>query len=157
MVQIETLSPDSTVEFGECIGRILQPGDILCLSGQLGAGKTHLAKGIARGLEIKEEVTSPTYTIMQMYQGSKVLYHFDLYRLECADQLQDIGFDEFIYGRGVSLVEWAEKFPEAMPREYLHIQMLYDETQDTVRVIKIQAVGTRFQQRLEELRQSCMC
>lgn len=153
---IEAMSPEETIAVGVALGQILKAGDVLCLSGDLGAGKTYLTKGIAQGLGIREAVTSPTYTIMQVYDAGVPLYHFDLYRLERAEDLEDLGFDEYIYGRGVSVIEWANKFPEAIPEVYLSINIRYIGEAGIGRKIELNAVGERYHQRLEELKKSCM-
>jgi tRNA threonylcarbamoyladenosine biosynthesis protein TsaE len=152
----DTSSPEETIALGCCIGEKLQSGDVVCLTGDLGAGKTHLSKGIAQGLGIVEAVTSPTYTILQVYQGRIDLYHFDLYRLERPDQLEDIGFDECVYGHGVTLIEWADKFMEVMPQEYMKIRIEYHGHQSEGRRILVEAFGSRYQSLLEELKHTCM-
>jgi tRNA threonylcarbamoyladenosine biosynthesis protein TsaE len=155
MVRKDTVSPEDTMEFGACLGRILRAGDVLCLSGDLGAGKTHLSKGIAQGLGVAEAVTSPTYTIMQIYQGTLPVYHFDLYRLERETDLEDIGFEEYVYGLGVTIIEWADKFPEVLPAARLMIRIQYGEGDESNRHILLEALGTRYQLLLEELELSC--
>jgi len=148
----EVMSPDETIAFGLALGRVLKAGDVISLSGDLGAGKTYLTKGIAQGLSIWEVVTSPTYTIMQIYDADLPLYHFDLYRLERAEELQELGFDEYIYGQGVSVIEWAEKFPEILPNAYLAINISYIGDAGSGRKIELKALGERYHQRLEELK-----
>lgn len=147
----DTVSPEETTAFGFCLGRVLQAGDIICLTGDLGAGKTHLTKGIAKGLGIENTITSPTYTIMQIYKGRVPLYHFDLYRVEQAADLRDIGFEEYIYGQGVSIIEWADKFWEVMPRERLTVVLEYGDNTAVERRIKLEASGSRYHLLLEEL------
>lgn len=113
---IETHSPEETFRLGEQLGRRAKPGQIYCLNGDLGVGKTVLTQGFAAGLEIEGPVSSPTFTILQEYTEGRIpLYHFDVYRLEETEELDEIGFDEYIYGDGVCLIEWAERFPEAVP------------------------------------------
>lgn len=120
----------ATEEFGRRLGGLLESGDVVCLTGDLGAGKTLLAKGVAAGLgAAPEEVTSPTFTIMNVYQGRDLeLRHFDLYRLNRAEELEDIGFGEYAGGEGVTLIEWAELFREELPPEYLQITLLREGT-----------------------------
>ncbi len=96
---------EDTIKLGEIIGKSLEPGSIIALRGDLGAAKTVLVKGIARGLGVEEEPVSPTFVIMSAYEGRMPLYHFDLYRISGADELMGIGADEFLFGKGVSAVE----------------------------------------------------
>ena len=100
---------EETEEFGIKLGKSLKSGDIVCLNGDLGAGKTTLTKSIGLGLDVKEYITSPTFTLINQYRGRLPVYHFDVYRLENVDELYDLGFDEYFYGNGVCIVEWAEK------------------------------------------------
>ena len=106
---LRSASPGATHVLGERLGRLLQPGDVVLLSGALGAGKTALTQGIARGLDVAGRVSSPTFTILKEYTGRIALYHFDLYRIEEPDELETLGFSDYFYGDGVSVVEWAER------------------------------------------------
>lgn len=108
---IVSLSEAQTLEIGTCLGRLLEQPALILLQGDLGTGKTVLARGIARGLAVDPQVpiTSPTFTLMNHYPARLDLYHFDLYRLSCADELIELGFDDYAYGQGVALVEWPEK------------------------------------------------
>ena len=118
-------NPKATEDFGRALGSLLPTCGVLCLSGDLGTGKTTLTKGIAAALGVApDEVLSPTFTLMNVYQSEGgELYHFDLYRLEDALELDDIGFDEYIYGDGISIVEWADLFPERLPEDALYITL----------------------------------
>ena len=110
-----TNSPEETEKLGERLSKILTPGTILAYRGDLGAGKTAFTRGLARGLESREQVTSPTYTIVNEYLGGKMpLFHFDMYRLRCADDLFDIGWDDYLERGGICAVEWSENVWEAM-------------------------------------------
>ena len=114
----ETWSPEETFSFGRELGEAAEPGQIYCLNGDLGTGKTVLAQGFAAGLGIRENVNSPTFTIMQVYRGGRLpLYHFDVYRLADPDEMDEIGYEEYFFGDGVCLVEWAEQFPELFPSD----------------------------------------
>jgi len=157
MIQKVTASPEETTALGFCLGRILQAGDVVCVIGELGTGKTHFTKGIARGLGIESDVTSPSYTILQIYEGRIPLYHFDLYRMETADELFDIGFDEFIYGQGASVVEWADKFLANMPEKRLTVVLEYGRDPAAERSVKLEAAGRRYQLLLEEMQKICTC
>ncbi|UFS70888.1 tRNA (adenosine(37)-N6)-threonylcarbamoyltransferase complex ATPase subunit type 1 TsaE [Geomonas sp. RF6] len=122
-VTIATRAPLETEQLGRRVGRLLAPGDFLALTGELGAGKTRFAKGVAEGLGVAEDtpVTSPTYTILNIYEGRIPLYHFDLYRLRGAEEVEELGFEEYFYGRGVSLVEWAERLEGELPADLLTV------------------------------------
>ena len=110
-----TNCPEETEALGEKLAKILTPGTILAYRGDLGAGKTAFTRGLARGLDCREQVTSPTYTIVNEYLGGKLpLFHFDMYRLRCADDLFDIGWDDYLERGGVCAVEWSENVWEAM-------------------------------------------
>ena len=110
-----TNSPEETEVLGEKLAKILTPGTILAYRGDLGAGKTAFTRGLARGLGCREQVTSPTYTIVNEYLGGKTpLFHFDMYRLRCADDLFDIGWDDYLERGGICAVEWSENVWEAM-------------------------------------------
>jgi len=123
--EIVTGSRKETIRLGKCLGELLRPGDVVALIGELGAGKTTLAKGIAAGagVEDEDEVTSPTFVLVNEYRGRFPVYHADLYRLQEAPELNDLGWEDFIYGEGISLLEWAEKIPEALPDERLEVRI----------------------------------
>ncbi|MBU3093242.1 tRNA (adenosine(37)-N6)-threonylcarbamoyltransferase complex ATPase subunit type 1 TsaE [Clostridium sp. CM028] len=112
---------DETYKIGELIGSHVNSGDIVCLIGDLGTGKTHLTKGIAKGLDIKDHITSPTFTIVNEYTGRLKLYHFDVYRVNDPDEIAAIGFDEYIFSDGVSIIEWANYIEELIPPNNLSI------------------------------------
>lgn len=111
----ETFSPQETEAIGENIGKNANKGDIYCLEGDLGTGKTVFAKGFAKGLDIHEHITSPTFNIVNEYYGRLPMYHFDMYRISCVEELDDIGYEEYFFGEGVCLVEWASLVMEAIP------------------------------------------
>ena len=114
-MEIITKNEAETILEGEKLGRTLAPGAVVALRGRLGAGKTAFARGIAAGLGIEAFVSSPTFTIVNEYPGSIPLFHFDMYRLECEDELFDIGWDDYLDRGGVCVVEWSEKAPGAFP------------------------------------------
>lgn len=106
-------SAEETIGLGEALGRVLGPTDVLVLTGDLGAGKTQLTKGVASGMGVTDDVTSPTFTIEMVYEGSRMpLYHFDLYRLDSADQLEDTGLFDVLGADGPCLIEWGEQFSQ---------------------------------------------
>ncbi len=131
---------EETIKLGELIGRALKPGDIIALRGELGAGKTVLVKGMAKGLDIKEEPNSPTFVLMNVYQGRMPLYHFDLYRISGAEELEGIGYEEYLFGGGVSVVEWAERAEEIFPQSTIEVEIKIpeDKSLETAREIKIE-------------------
>ncbi len=116
-------SSEETVAAGERLAARLSPGSVVLLIGPLGAGKTTLAKGIARGLGVSEEIISPTYTIISEYRGRLPLHHVDLYRIEGNEQIENLGLDDFLWGEGVSLVEWGEKIEGQIDLPHLRVTM----------------------------------
>ena len=141
---------EQTEALGRALGKLVADGDVICLTGDLGAGKTLLTQGVAVALGVdRAEVTSPTFTIMNIYQGEELeIRHFDLYRLNRAEELEDIGFSEYAGGDGVTLIEWAELFPEELPEEYLQITLLLE---GTGRRALLEAKGCRYEQLLKEV------
>lgn len=138
----KTSTPEATKQLAATLAPYLRGDDVIMLEGDLGAGKTQFVQGVAEGLGIAAAVTSPTFNILLQYDGGRLpLYHFDLYRLEDADQLDDIAYFETLEGGGASFVEWGSKFPEAMPYGYLEIRIAVEE--GGVRAIKAHAYGTR--------------
>jgi len=122
----ETFSPQETEVIGEKMGKEAMPGQVYSLDGDLGVGKTVFTKGFARGLDITEHVTSPTFTIINEYMGRIPLYHFDVYRISCEEEMDDTGYEDYFYGEGVSLVEWATLIPNLMPKDAVHITIEKD-------------------------------
>lgn len=126
-----TCSSEETVDFGRAVGKMLRPGDVLTLWGSLGSGKTTFAKGIARGIGIPENIpiTSPTFTLINEYDGPIKLYHIDLYRVASEDELETIPLREILYGTGVAVIEWPEKMGGYLPnfRWDVHFEVLGDE------------------------------
>lgn len=119
---IETNSEKETWQLGYDLAVKAQPGDIVTLTGDLGTGKTVLAQGFAQGLGVDDYVNSPTFTIVQVYEEGRLpFYHFDVYRIADPDEIDEIGFDEYVYGDGVSLIEWAELLEDRTPRKVIRI------------------------------------
>ena len=119
-----THSVQETRDAGAKLAERLHPGDVVVLEGDLGAGKSELTRGIARGLGVRETVTSPSFTILNVYESGRVpLYHFDWYRLESADELYEMGLDEYLGGDGIAVVEWPGRCPEAVPENALRIRL----------------------------------
>lgn len=123
---LESYGEEQTFRIGQRLGIEAEPGQIFCLVGDLGTGKTIFAKGMAAGLAVQEEIVSPTFTIVQEYEGRLPFYHFDIYRIMDEDELFEIGWDEYMNGSGVCLVEWADQVPEAIPAEAIWIQIEKD-------------------------------
>jgi tRNA threonylcarbamoyladenosine biosynthesis protein TsaE len=149
MLEVVTHSPEETQEFGKHCGELAQPGDIFLLIGDLGAGKTCLTQGIAFGLGIKEYALSPTFVIMRQLRGRLSLYHVDLYRLDRLEETEDLGLDDYFYGDGISVVEWAEKALALMPPEYLLIEIEY--LADNQRRLRFKPKGQRYENLVQEL------
>lgn len=124
---VETFSADETYEYGRKMGCEARPGDVYCLTGDLGVGKTVFTQGFASGLGVEEPVSSPTFTIVQEYKGEKMpFYHFDVYRIGDAEEMDEIGFDDYIYGGGVCLIEWADLIREILPEDFVGIMIEKD-------------------------------
>lgn len=124
---IDSHSPEDTFAVGEQIGRLAQPGQIYTLIGDLGVGKTVFTQGVARGLNIPGPVCSPTFTIIQEYQEGRLpFYHFDVYRIGDAEEMEEIGYEDYFYGDGVCLIEWADLIEELLPEHYCRITIEKD-------------------------------
>ena len=124
-ITFKSVSATETINFGERLGKLLAPGHVIVLLGELGAGKTTMVKGIVQGLGVTDRraVKSPTFALVHRYEGRIPVYHFDAYRLENAQEMLDIGSDEMIYGKGVSIIEWADRVPGCLPEKYLMITL----------------------------------
>lgn len=144
---ITTQSEEETKQFAEKLAERLQPNDVLTLEGDLGAGKTTFTKGLAKGLGIKRVVNSPTFTIIKEYAGRLPLYHMDVYRLEESDE--DLGFDEYFEGDGVTVVEWAQFISDQLPNDYL--SMTIKRVDETKREIILTPHGQRYETLCKEL------
>ena len=119
---IETNSPEETFAAGRKLGMTAKPGEIYTLSGDLGVGKTVFTQGVAAGLGITEHVNSPTFTIVQVYESGRLpFYHFDVYRIGEVDEMEEIGYEDYFYGNGLCIVEWAERIRELIPAQARHI------------------------------------
>jgi tRNA threonylcarbamoyladenosine biosynthesis protein TsaE len=133
-------SDDETRSFGFELGRMLEGGTLVLLRGELGAGKTCVSGGIARGAGVSQNtaITSPTYTLMQEYSGRCPIYHFDLYRLSDPDELHELGFDEYLHGSGIALVEWPERYPE-LEKDALGLTLMWEG--EHIRSLRCEALG----------------
>jgi tRNA threonylcarbamoyladenosine biosynthesis protein TsaE len=149
-LELTSYSPEQTQRFGVSIGEAALPGDILLLSGDLGVGKTCLTQGIAWGLGIKEYAVSPSFVLVRELYGRLPLYHIDLYRLDHIEEIEDLGLDEYLYGRGVCVVEWAEKGLAVLPAEHLLIEISY--LADTERSFRLKPSRQRYQEIINRLK-----
>ncbi len=125
-MQFISNSPDETQGFAADMAKSLKSGDVLCLYGDLGAGKTAFVQGLAKGLGIDEPITSPTFTIVNEYEGRLPLYHFDVYRIADSDEMYEVGFDEYVYGEGVSVIEWPQLIADILPERRFDIEIKKD-------------------------------
>ncbi|MBA7582250.1 tRNA threonylcarbamoyladenosine biosynthesis protein TsaE [subsurface metagenome] len=146
---IITKSPEETKNLGKEVSKLTKPGDILAFYGELGAGKTCFIQGISQGLEVKDYVTSPSFTIINEYQGKVPIYHFDLFRLDNDEDILELGYEEYFYGEGLTVIEWAEKIEQLLPKKHLKVDIKFkDRYQRTISFI---SQGDRFNKFLEEL------
>ncbi|MFH1753413.1 MAG: tRNA (adenosine(37)-N6)-threonylcarbamoyltransferase complex ATPase subunit type 1 TsaE [Candidatus Omnitrophota bacterium] len=144
-------SVEETMRFGARLGRLIKKGDCIALTGQLGAGKTTLVKGIAKGMGVKDpqHVNSPSFVILKEHKGKMPLYHFDVYRLNDPEEMDTVGYKDFFYGDGASVVEWADKIREILPEEYLNIEL--SVAGEEKREANISARGKRYERLLRRL------
>lgn len=126
-MKIETNSAQETFALGEKIGRQARPGQIYTLTGDLGVGKTVFTQGVARGLGITEPISSPTFTIVQIYESGRLpLYHFDVYRIGDIEEMEEIGYDDYFFGQGICLIEWADLIGEILPSDIISVTIEKD-------------------------------
>ena len=118
----ETMSPEDTFQLGKKLGESAVPGQIICLNGELGVGKTVFTQGFAKGLAIEESVNSPTFTIIQIYEEGRIpLYHFDVYRIGDPEEMYEIGYEDYFFGEGVCLIEWSKLIEEIIPSNAISV------------------------------------
>lgn len=142
-------SPEQTQELGRRLGKLTKEGDVFLLTGNLGSGKTCLTQGIGWGLGVKEYAFSPSFVLVREYHGRLPLYHIDLYRLERIEEIVDLRLEEYLYGGGLCVIEWAEKGMELMPEEHLLIKLDYISPDE--RSLSLEPAGNHYQQLLELL------
>ena len=145
--EVMSVNTEDTQSFSKRLASFLKPGDVITLEGDLGAGKTTFTKGLALGLGVNRTVNSPTFTIIKEYQGKIPLYHMDVYRLEDSDE--DLGFDEYFSGNGVTVIEWAHIIEEQLPSDRLTI-FIYHEGDDSRKIV-IRPMGKRYEQLCKEI------
>ncbi|MDS0526606.1 tRNA (adenosine(37)-N6)-threonylcarbamoyltransferase complex ATPase subunit type 1 TsaE [Clostridium sp. SHJSY1] len=145
-MEFKVNSIDETIHIGLQLGTLLNSGDIVCLTGDLGTGKTHITKGIAKGLGIDDTITSPTFNIVNEYSSGRIkLNHFDVYRVSDPDEIYAIGFDDYIFSDAVSIIEWANYIEEILPNEYLHIHISKNLAEgEDYRKITLTSYGDRY-------------
>lgn len=151
-------SVEETFDIGKCLGELASEGAIVCLNGDLGAGKTHFAKGLAAGLGITEHITSPTYNIVNEYYGKTKFVHFDVYRIAEPEEMYDIGFDDYLNGSGVILIEWANIIAELLPEDRLEIEIkkcIDENCLNEYREISFIPKGQQYVKLVEEMKSSC--
>jgi tRNA threonylcarbamoyladenosine biosynthesis protein TsaE len=152
MFSVITTGPEQTERIGELLGTRLGAGDVVCLYGDLGAGKTSLAFGIAMGLDVQEQyITSPTFSFVNEYKGRVPFYHIDLYRLKTPSELEGIGFEEYIDSDGVTVIEWADRAEDELPEECFSIYLSY--VSENSREMGFLAEGERYKKLLEGLKE----
>ena len=138
-----TLGPEETKEFGRTLAKGLRAGSVVALSGPLGSGKTVLVQGICSGLGVTEFVTSPSFVIINEYPGKIRVYHFDLYRLENTEEFVKLGYEEYFYGNGITLIEWAEKIEAFLPQERMEINLeILSENERRILVRRFEGLKT---------------
>jgi tRNA threonylcarbamoyladenosine biosynthesis protein TsaE len=150
-LKLNSRSPEQTQVLGSYLGEIAQKADVFLLVGELGTGKTCLVQGIARGLNVKEYAFSPSFVILREYHGRLPLYHIDFYRLNHIDEIAALGLDEYFYGDGVCVVEWAENGLQVVPRDNLLITIHYIPSSDTGRSIWLKPQGGHYYELTKQL------
>lgn len=136
MITFKTKTAEETIELGKKIGSLLKKGDIIAMQGTLAAGKTTITKGIAQALEIKDNITSPTFCLISEYEGKMPLYHMDVYRLDGAEDFAGLGTEDMLYGNGVSIIEWSEKIMSELPKKTIILKL--EPQEDGSRIITIE-------------------
>ena len=150
ILRARTEGVEATRDLARAVAGMVAPGDVILLSGELGAGKTAFAQGFGDALGVTEQITSPTFTLARHYEGRLPLHHIDVYRLERLSEMQDIGIPELLDSGGVLLIEWGDAIAPAIPAEYLDIRLSYGEGDDE-RDLQLRCVGGRWSSRLRSL------
>ena len=126
-MEYDSYSAKETYEIGKTLGEKVKRGDIICLNGDLGVGKTVFSQGFASGMGITEPISSPTFTIVQTYEeGDMPLYHFDVYRIGCIEEMEEIGYEDYFFGEGICLIEWSENIHEIIPDDAIQVTITKD-------------------------------
>lgn len=151
MYTITTRSESETLFLGKMLGGMLKPGDLVTLNGDLGAGKTCLARGVGSGLDVAGRVKSPSFALVNEYEGRIPLYHMDVYRLDNPAEIEDLGYEEYFYGTGATLVEWAERISSYLPEQRLDIMISKVPNDEDTRKITLSPRGERYEKMAREL------
>lgn len=150
-MKIKICNLEDTKSIGKIIAKNLQKGTVLCLDGDLGAGKTTLTQFIAKEFGIDEYITSPTFTIIKEYEGTLPFYHMDVYRIDSEDDMYDLGYEEYIYSEGVSIIEWSQKISNMLPANRINIYIQRTDNEN-MRVFSIEGQGHAYEKITEELK-----
>ena len=148
-MMIKVHSEREMEELGERVGRLLRPGDVVVLTGELGSGKTVFCRGLGRGLGVEATITSPSFTLINEYQGRIPFYHLDVYRLDGPADLEELGYEEYFFGDGATAVEWGDKVRVLLPEEYLEVRL--EVLGEGLRSLEFIPHGPRFAQVVEEV------
>ena len=149
-MQIVTKNSEETVNFGKKISRLFKKGDVVALFGNLGSGKTTLVKGIAKGLGIKQNIiNSPSFVLLKEYKGKLPLYHFDFYRINKAQESYSLGLEEYLFGQGICVIEWADRIKRFLPKEYLKIELKFKNIDQ--RSIRLAGFGRHFRDLIKKI------
>ena len=155
MFEYKSISPEKTAMLATRIANIIKPSTVICLNGDLGAGKTLFVQNLARALGVEGDVTSPTFNLMNIYEGKMKIFHFDLYRLEQEYELEEIGFYDYVEEPdGLVLIEWAEKFVDCLPDNYISLEIQRSEQEDQ-RIIRFELVGKNLENVYKEMESLC--
>ena len=150
-LELTSHSPEQTQQIGSDLGGLAQAGDVILLVGELGSGKTCFTQGIAWGLGLTDYATSPSFVVVREHQGRLNLYHIDFYRLDHAEEIAELGIDDYFYGGGVCVIEWAEKALASLPRE--HMLIMFDHLAENERRLHFEPSGKRYGEMLSQLRE----
>jgi tRNA threonylcarbamoyladenosine biosynthesis protein TsaE len=142
-----TASVDETRKLAAALAELIQPGDLVVLAGDLGAGKTAFVQGFGRGLDVTEPITSPTFTLAQQYEGRLLVHHLDVYRLEQMGEVAELGLSELLDDGGVTLIEWGDAIAPLLPGDYLEVRLTYGQADDDERQIALRPVGRAWAKR----------
>lgn len=154
VIRIISTNLQETEKIGYKLGTLLEAGDVICMTGDLGAGKTTMTQAIAKGLGVEEDVTSPTFALIHEYDGRLPVYHFDVYRIQRMEEMEDLGYEEYFYGQGVCIIEWASMIQEIIPPTHLWLDIQHG-IEENSREIRIEAKGSRFDSIVKELKEQC--
>ncbi len=136
-MKVESFNYEDTFMIGAMCAKEAKIGDVFCLYGDVGAGKTAFTKGFAKALNIEDDVVSPTFNIVQAYDGDKKLYHFDVYRIDDINEMENIGFDDYLFGDGICIIEWAEIVEELLPKDRIDVKITKVDSDVNARIIEI--------------------